>query len=696
MRTFSVPRVLSLAVLLLAACGDDGSGEPDGATDTGVETDAGSSDAVSDGDGDGDGGQEPLVIDWTDHNDDCDPLDPGHCAMPWPSSLYLEDDATRATGYTLAFGDSTLGANFRDVPVEPDIYRRLDGFSLGTPLIVKFPNIDTDGMATDWSVERSLADDAPILWYEVQDDGSLERVPYWVELDAWTDDPDEQVLWVRSGRILDSATRYVVAFRDLTRTDGTVIEPSPAFDALRRGEGANHPPLADRQARFDEIFALLDTEGVAREDLVLAWDFVTGSSESLHGRMLEMRELAMSAVGDDGAEITVDTVEEFTEDENEHWWLILRGTFRAPHYMETDVVSDPSGEFTGWTFHLDDEGNVIQNGWRDADFWIGVPHSAKDGTPHGLAQYGHGFFGLADGTTGRWSNNGAIANEYNYIFFGCNWTGMAEEDFGSAQFAVFDLNHFHWIPDRLHQGMMEFLVFARGMRERFGGLEEVTSRSIGVNTDDLVYVGISQGGINGATYMALTQDITYGHLGVPGANYGLMEHRSTNFDQFFVALNGAYSGRDNQAILLMTVQLLWDTTDPITYWPHITAQPFEDDEPRYVIAAPSRGDRQVTTLSMEVVARSEVGLAVMENYDTERSIPATQETPYPHTGSGLVLWNYGNEWPPEATNLPAPEHAGENAHNGPRFDEDHNRQMVHFFRNGGEIIDVCGGAPCSR
>lgn len=586
--------------------------------------------------------------------------------------------------------------NFRNIHIDPEPYRRFDGYSVGTPIITHWPNLDATGLATDRTVDRSLADDAPILLFKVHDDGSLVRVPYFAEIDAWETDPAKAVLWVRPAVILHEDHDYIAVFRALRDTDGNEYAPSEAFAALRDGTATSDPLLAPRVERFEAMFDRLEAAGIERSSLQLAWDFHTMSSAAAHTPLLHMIDDAITQLPT-GPEINVtEVVVPEAGSEQANWWAyILRGTIEVPDYMRPDVVEDPSGNITGYRFNADEFGMPTAETTRLAEFWIGVPLSAVDGTntPHGLLQSGHGFFGLADETVGTWTDNGQIANDHHYIFFGVSWTGMAEYDFGTTQFLVFNLNYFPWLSERSHQGFVEFVLMARAMRERFADLPWVVEQGINVDTQDLRYMGISQGGIYGATYLAVSPDIHLGHLGVPGQNYSLLEHRSTNFDDFFVALGGAYPGRSRQAVALSTVQLLWDQVDPASYYRHLSEDPF-DGVPRYVLAAPSRGDRQVTTVSMEIVARSELGVAVLENYDSEREVGLVAEQPYPHVGSGIVLYNFGNPWPAEGVNRPAPE-AVVNAHEAPRFGDAHNQQMVHFFRNGGEIIDVCGGDGCT-
>lgn len=680
------PAVLLMAFLLpfSAACSSDDDAPQDGPT-TGSssvpETGASSPDPSLGSDLD---------------NPDCDPLLPAQCAFPWPSSLYLVEDASRATGYTLTFGATTLPANQDGVHIDPAPYRRMDGFGVSTPLLVLFPELDVAGMPNDQTVGLSMAEDASILLYRVGPDGSLDRVPYWVDLDDWESNAERRTLYIRPGVILEPGTRYVAALRNLRRTDGSSYERSPAFERLVRGSVTGIPALESRQERFEEIFAMLEAEGVERDSLDLAWDFVTASSDALHGPMLHMRRDGLERVGPDGPELVITDEEVTPDDEHPHWAWVLTGHMVVPDYMRRDEVGPEWGSApVGYVFNLGEDGLPTPSGTREARFYIGIPHSALDGTPHGLVQYGHGFFGTARGTIGSWTHNGQLANEHNVIFFGSFLTGMMEEDRPTTEALIFDFSKFPWLADRIHQGLLEYILLARAMKQRFADLEVVTDAEIAINTDRMFYLGISQGGIFGATYMALAPDIERGHLGVPGQNYSLMEHRSTNFADFFLGISLAYRGTANQAVVISAVQTLWDQTDPSSYWRHITAEPFEGGPPRYVLAAPSKGDLQVTTISMEVVARTNIGVATMENYDAERGIDLVTKTPYPHSGSAIVLYDFGFPWPEPGVNRPPTTVRDDvDAHNIPRRNEAHNRQMFHFFETG-EVIDVCEGNPCA-
>ncbi len=687
-------RVVLLALLVAAACDDDEPAQQ--GADAGPDATAADSALADAAPG------PPLASPF----EDCDPLVPESCAMPWPSSLYLAEDADRETGYTLTFGETTLPANLVGAHISPGPYTRMDGYGLGPPIMAIFPDLDAAALPDEYTVADSLDDDAAVLLLEVGD-GAVRRVPWWAELDG-NDRGAERTLFVRPAEILKNDTRYVVAFRGLRDTGGVPIPPSEAFAALRDG-AATERPLRARQARFDEVFAILAGEGVDRGSLTLAWDFHTASSEALHGPLLHMIDEALEAQPE-GPELIVDEVETFLEADDgtgapfhEFTWLRVRGHFEAPHYMQT---AEAAGE-TGYVFRYGEDGLPEAEGTRTATFWLNVPHSVKDGTPHGLVNYGHGLFGdgrdaVDIGWTrpcGRWpprpcgAFNSRIGFHEHLVFFAADLVGMSAWDRdANALTIVSDLNLFPWIADRLHQGMLEWVLLARSARRRLQTVPEIADRGIVLDDSQNYYFGRSQGGIFGATYMAVAKDTTRGLLGVPGINYSTILHRSIDFAEFFAVLSAVYTAPPDQAVALAAVQLLWDGTDPVSYYRHISAEPFPGRAARAVIAAPAKGDYQVEVATMEVAARSGVGLAVMADYDGERTVDLVAETPYPHQGSGLVLWHFGNAWPPSG-NVPPEEDEWGDPHESPQHLDAHTEQMVHFFRTG-EIIDVCDGDPC--
>ncbi|MBL8681091.1 MAG: hypothetical protein JNK05_18050 [Myxococcales bacterium] len=643
--------------------------------------------------------------------EDCDPLDEGHCAFPWPSNLYLRPDMARPTGYTLTFGPTSLPRAANNLRVDPTAWRRFDGYSVGEAAMTFQPDLDPAGLPTEYNLAPSMADDARILYFEVQGAAgaqTLRRIPYYAELDSQEPDPTKKILFIRPAVLLKEGTRYVIALRNLRNRGGAPIAPSAAFRALRDRTAMTDPALAPRVARFEEMFTLLTAAGVARDSLTLAWDFNTASSRSTHGPLLHMTRDVLQRVPEGPAFEDV-RVTEYSMTENADIALEIRATINVPHYMIERSIRG----IQWFIFNNGPDGLPMANGTLPVDVWIRVPRSAvrsatnPNPEPHGLVQYGHGLMGSGDEVRAGYNN--VIANNNRLIFFSANLAGMSFEDFVTVGQVLRDFSRFPFISDRLHQGMVNWVALARAMIRRFPMLSEVTSRGIRVNTDERFYSGISQGGIFGGTYMAISPDITRGHLGVPGNNYGTLLHRSKDFDQYFTTLRMAYADERDQAVLLSLSELLWSQVDPMSYYRHVQAEPFAGLPTHYVLLAPAKGDHQVAVHTNEIPARSAIEIPLMLPYEhpmnaMARTMPEFAQTAmYPRRGSAVVLWDLGNPWqdPGNRTVSLADRERFPDPHGRTRqLHMWHSRQMVHFFRGrpmneAPEIIDVCNGQACA-
>jgi hypothetical protein len=642
--------------------------------------------------------------------EDCDPLDEGNCAYPWPSNLYLRPDPARATGVTLGFGPTSLPRNAGNLPVDPAPWRRLDGYMVGEAAMTYQRDLDPAGLPTEYDVAPSMAADARILYFEVVGSGAsatLRRIPYFAELDSQEPDPTKKSLIIRPAVILKEGTRYVIALRNLRARDGSTIEPSTAFRALRDRTAMADPRLAPRVARFEEMFGWLTAAGIARESLTLAWDFNTASSRATHGPLLHMASDVLRRLPD-GPELQNVQVIEFTMEQSADIAFEIRATAPVPHYMRERIVR-------GWSwfvFNNDASGMPQPDGVTDIDVLIRVPRSAvrsatnPNPEPHSLVQYGHGLMG--SGTEVRAGYNNFIANNHRAIFFASSLQGMSAEDFVTVGQVLRDFSRFPFIADRLHQGLVNWVAVMRTMMRRFPMMSEVTSRGVRVNVDERFYSGISQGGIFGGTYLAISPDITRGHLGVPGNNYGTLLHRSKDFDGYFNTLKLAYRDNRDHLVLLSLGELLWSQVDPVSYYRHVQAEPFMGLPRHYVLLAPAKGDQQVATFTNELPARSEMEIPLMGVYENpmnpmaRTSVALATSAMYPRRGSGVVLWDLGNPWQ-EAGNRTISdevERMYSDPHGRPRSMHTwHTRQMIHFFRGtpqseAPEIIDVCNGQAC--
>ncbi|MBW2448062.1 MAG: hypothetical protein JRG83_19375, partial [Deltaproteobacteria bacterium] len=119
--------------------------------------------------------------------------------------------------------------------------------------------------------------------------GPKGRVLHWTENDFTPLETGRQAFILRPAVSLVPGQRYTVAIRNLVDVDGNPIEASPTFAAMRDGRPNDIPQLHQRKGDLDSIFKRLEKNGIARKDLVLAFDFIVQSDHSLTHQMISIR-----------------------------------------------------------------------------------------------------------------------------------------------------------------------------------------------------------------------------------------------------------------------------------------------------------------------------------------------------------------------------------------------------------------------
>ena len=227
----------------------------------------------------------------------------------------------------------------------------------------------------------------------------------------------------------------------------------------------------------------------------------------------------------------------------------------------------------GTALVVGDDGQPAQQGTYRANFECIVPASASAANPARTGLYGHGLLGAADQVPG---GSFRVAAAGNLVFCGTDLIGMSEADLGNAAAVIADLSTFNTLADRLLQGHLNTLFLGRLLVHRDGLGSDPAFQDGGQSmlTDDLVYYGISQGGIMGAATSAVAQDWKRVMLDVPAANYGLLLDRSVDFDPFRAVMDPAYPAAADQALALQLIQMLWDRGEANGYVQHLTSDPY--------------------------------------------------------------------------------------------------------------------------
>jgi hypothetical protein len=560
---------------------------------------------------------------------DCDPIVPQHCAFPFPNDTWTVKDPTTATGRRVKFRQAMLPTSRKGVAPSPDDYSDSDGFSPGVALLAHLPGATTQGLPTPLTIADSLKDSSPTVLIDA-DTGA--RIPHFSELDLIAKTtPEEQTFMIRPAVRLKDGTRYIVAIRSVLDESGAAIAPSPAFQALRDQLPSEDPGVTGRRRRFGDIFRRLEKAGVPRASLQLAWDFTTASRENNTRDMLAMRDQALAAVGKDGPTFTFEKVD--TAWNNDTTAIRIDGVMKVPLFLDKP---GPGARITRGA-----DGRPVQNGEAEFPFVATIPKSAETGEPAAVLWYGHGQLGSRKESLSFRD----LGNLGRFAIVSSDWSGFAEDDLDHITEIVSSgrIGEFRTVADRMQQGILNALLLTRMATGRLANAPEVqlNGRSA-IRKTEPYYFGGSQGGILGATYMALSTDVQRGILAVPGQSYNLLLQRSKNFDPFFLLIKPVYSSYFDVQMMLSLVQMHWDRSEPTGYSSYVRQDMLPGTPQHEVMLLTSIGDHQVTTLGAHIMARA---IGAKNIKPVNRSLFGIDEVDGPYQGSALLEFDFG--LPPE-------------------------------------------------
>lgn len=588
---------------------------------------------------------------------DCDPIVPEHCGLPFPNDRWL------ANGH-VAFGKGTLPKP-KGAPIDPSQWADADGFSPGQAPMTFLPGATATGLPTQDDMAKSVAaDSSPTI---LMDAASGELIPHFSEIDMSTFHDDDRALLLRPAVRLGDAKRYIVAVRKVVDADGKPIAPSASFQALRDKQTTSSMALEARRPHFEEIFAALEKKGIARADLQIAWDYTTASRDSNTKTMIAMRDAALAFVGAMGPEYTITKTE---TDPNPYIAKRLTGMMKVPLYLDKP---DPGGRIV-----RDANGMPKQNGTAEYEFLVHIPKSATMQAPAFLLQNGHGLLGSK--SEGQDSYLAKMCDR-GYVAIAVDWIGMAHDDVDTITNAVAsgDVGQFKAAVDRQHQGFVNALL---AMRMLSGRLANDPALQGIVDPSKRFYRGDSQGGIFGATYMALSTDVTRGLLGEPGMPYDLLLDRSVDFSGFKFLLKGALPNGLDVQLALALVQMIWDRTEPDGYAAYTNKDMFPSTPKHDVLIHAAIGDHQVTTLGAHVLARALGATSLLPSNRPIFGIPEAASI----TGSAIVEFDFGLKEQP--LNLPTMD--GMDPHGSVRSLDAAQKMVDQFFRTG-VVTPTCDG-----
>lgn len=629
----------------------------------------------------------------------CDPLDTRECYLPYPSNAHTVPDEGTVTGLRVNLPLAGAPVNAQGVAIDPAEWNRNDGFSPNSTILTRVANLDAAASKLPaWTdIARSLEDSAPVV---VVDTESGDRVPLWAEPDARVTDPADTLLNIHPAVALTEGHTYAVALRGLVDTSGVQIEASPVFTAYRDNLTTELPTIENRRPEMDAMFTALDGAGVARDELQLAWTFTVASSESITGRMVAIRDAALTALGTSSPQFAItETVEPA---EGEGLARQIHGTLTVPNFLTGDGA--PGNRFNyadtaPGSVPADPDALPVANGELQATFACNISTATMSGTePAHLVIYGHGLLGKETEVDAQ--NIRDMSNEHNTVYCATKWAGMSADDIPNATTVLADFSLFPSLADRLQQGFVNQVTLGRLMLAADGlAADPAFQRPDGsplIDTSTLVYDGNSLGGILGLALTAISPDFERAVLGVPGMNFSMLLPRSKDFDLYESIMVPAYTDPLERTMIISMAQMLWDRGEAGGYVHHVTTDRLPGVPEKQVLMHVAYGDQQVSEIAALVEARS-LGIPIHRpvNLDgREQEVEpgwGLESIAYPSTGSGIVIWDSGSG-PMPFENVPPRE--TRDSHEDPRFDPEARVQKSGFLFDG-QLIDVCDGAACT-
>ncbi|MCA9606171.1 MAG: hypothetical protein KC619_11280, partial [Myxococcales bacterium] len=516
---------VSIALLLLVACGDP----PDTPDDASVPSD---------------GGSDPTMVEVR-----FDPEGSGFWRMPWPSDARLTADGTpdmRDFPGRRRFVDSALGQVEQYVhgyATMPVAY-----FALSQP-------VSEAGLPNEL---RALAATSPIQMIDLSEEGCGTRLPLEIAVAASGDAIRPQnLLQVANafGTVLTPGRPYgVILLRSFGSEDG-LSTPRPAvFDAaLNDTEGT------DALARsLDPLRRCLPTTGVALDDVAVATVFTPQDP------VAELRAIRDFVVSD-----AIDTRDVVRWRVSEGWSRRRYGLRTWVAHVEMPMFQEGESPYTeeGGALIFDESGTPVVQRWEEAE--IAVAMRTLDPAPEGprpvlVFEDGTGW-GPWNHLTDNWISE-ALDEGYVVMSFMPQFHGGRAGFDGITEVATFNLPNPPAGRSNFRQQSAEVSWFLRMIRERIVDLEGLPE----LDVDHVVYGGHSQGALVGALTAAVEDGFDgYVFSGLSSYLTETILYRTDFLDFAAVVelLAGFVGELDRFHPLLQIIQLGAEVVDPHNYVP---------------------------------------------------------------------------------------------------------------------------------
>jgi hypothetical protein len=647
---------------------------------------------------------DPSTID-VGNADYCDFLQSRKCLYPFPNNYFTVEDTSSNTG--LRWNIDTRAFPINAAGEQPDTteFNRNDGFSPGPLILAYVAGLDLvqTGAAPITDISKSLQPDAPIQLLHAD---SGERQLIWAELDAHPEDDNNRSLMLRVAKNLIEGERYIVVLQNLKDANGQTINADDAFRIYLENIPSDIPAIESRREAIDNILSTVERHGIVRDDLYLSWDFTVASTENITGRVIHMRDQALTALAEDSPAVSIEEIIEFSEEENPNISRIVHGMLAVPNFLNRadagpGSVLNYENTDTDALPAINREAPTVE-----APFLCVIPHVALQPESDTRAVIvGHGLLGSRDIAVSL----APMAQEQDLMLCAMDWWGFSDADLSVVAQLLANLSKFPTMPDRLQQSFVNKTLLSEAILHS-AGLAALPAfqredGSAAYVPGEVHFDGLSQGAILGGALSAVNPNFNRSVLNVAGMNFGFLIRRSNAWDFYRLPFDASYPDDLDRALLMSLIQGLFDRAENNGYVNHISRDPLPGSLTSQVLIHAAVGDQTVNETTAEILARS---------MGTKRHSPTVVEgrhialepyfgiepiDTYPLDGNALIIWDSGpfpiagHPGTPlqNLTNLPT--RGGYNTHGMPFGQRLARDQKATFWRTG-QVVNVCGELPC--
>jgi len=459
----------------------------------------------------------------------CDASEPARCFLPWPSSVFLTTDATKATGVRVTVAHDELAA---DEGME--LLDGADGFSRVSPIVALLPHhAPTEGVL----MRVFVAEPGAAFATEVPIDTLL--VP-------GRDGDDRDVLVGYPQVPLRAASEHLVIVEGAGL--GAFEDGKTSAHAAEVAFGKVAPvdqDEADRYARFAPARTIVAARGIDTTEVYALWDFITRSADDARMPLRTLAESVKAQIDDRSATIAITSA----VPRDGSIAIVVEGTIAGL------VDRLPQGP----TFPAAPDSQPIT---YSVPFRVVVPAGTGD---YRIVMYGHGTGGnVHDGSFDDLISRSGAAKVNTEI------DGWSEDTVIDAVSSLLvPIAGTRDLTARMRRSIAGIAAIQHAVLGPLGELLAapmilaVPNPAVGrrPSSDKPIWAGGSLGGVIGCVYSHLEPTIVGGVLNVPGAAFTHWLARSSIGVVLNIALAGRYPAMVDQQVAASMAQAIWDEVD---------------------------------------------------------------------------------------------------------------------------------------